>query len=177
MTMKHILFLILSLLSTVAHAQTWAEAYSYNVGKTPKMVRFCYGSDPSGWVARPLTGAVMCRQSTFGTDPAVGKVKSCVVMADCLPSQIRGTGGKAVYGYNSKGAYVSWWCKGEPIPLVFACTTENCGTNKTNSAIASVLAGTSPASAAATAQTDTVYSTALRAVWEPDWSKILAVKP
>lgn len=175
--MKHILPLILAMLSFSAHAQTWSEAYSYNVGTTPKMVRFGAGSDPSGWVAKPLTGSVLCRQATFDTDPAVGKQKSCVVMTECMPSQLLGTGGKAVCGENSKGAYVSWWCKGEPVPLVFACTTTNCPLSKTKSAIASVFTGTSPASAAATAQTATVYSAALRAVWEPDWPKILAVKP
>lgn len=172
--MKHIIALILALITGAAISQTWSEAYTYNVGTTAKMVRFGAGDQ---WVAKPLTGSVLCRQSTFGTDPAVGKQKSCVVMTECLPSQIGGSGGKAAAGSNDKGAYVSWWCKGEPIPLVFACTTANCPLSKTKSAIASVLTGTSPAAAAATAQTDTVYSAALRAVWGPDWPKILAVKP
>ena len=172
--MKHIIAFIVTLLAGSAIGQTWAEAYTYNVGTTAKMVRFGAGDQ---WVAKPLTGSVLCRQSTFGVDPAVGKVKSCAVMTECLPSQIGGTGGKAVAASNDKGMYAAWWCKGEPIPLVFACTTANCPLAKTKSAVASVLTGTSPGAASASAQTATVYSASLRAVWEPDWPKILAVKP
>jgi len=172
--MRHIITLFGLLLAQVACSQTWPEFASYNVGTAAKIVRFGAGEK---WAAKTLTGSVLCKAATFGADPAPGVVKSCAVVTECLPSQLLGTGGRAIVSTNDLGSYVAWWCPGEPIPLVFACTTANCPLSKTKSAIASVFTGTSAASAAMTAQTTTVYSTALRSVWEPDWPKILAAKP
>lgn len=101
-----------------------------------------------------------------------------VVPSTCAPSPI-GTGSRALYAWPSKGAFVAWWCPGEPLPTMYVCTRAVCSLVGAQRAVAALL--TRPTlqglnEAAKSTPRSQWSDPELIEVWLPHWADIKALR-
>lgn len=96
----------------------------------------------------------------------------------CAPSDLNGTGTKAVTAFNQAGVAAGWWCPGASRPKLYAVRWAG-ATQQLHEALDSLRTSKDPAtaiSAMANANTNTPISE-LRDVWGPMEASLMASRP
>lgn len=173
--MRRVLNLALLLLPAWVGAQVREDAYFRT--DAPTVVWYGMGAK---FTTRSLPAGVhRCDNRTFG-DPNYGVVKQCRATAfeqdlACYPAQLGGTGSRSAWGVSLSPvqAWAGWWCEGRL--QVVACAASGCMPD-TARRVMSTTSNTLNTELR-NARTEHIDSPALRAVWEPHWSAIVAARP
>ena len=94
--------------------------------------------------------------------------------AICLPPLNPNLSPKIVASENAKGCWVGWWCPDKSY-YIAAATKNRCGLDSSRKAVAAW--ASNPDVNALKFGLDPLTDPTLRAVWEPEKAKLLAIRP
>jgi len=169
--MRRVIATIVALTCAQAQAQVFPE--NATVKAVPGLYR--YGAGGPKWAYTWQTKPFACGRSTFPSDPAPGKAKTCEKLTinsiSCLPAILGGSGLKPDVSLGLSGGLLSWWCPSSAGPQLRIVAGDLLAS--ASAARCFVTASTGPAAALAACAPGSAMDAGPRAVWEPEIARIL----